>query len=72
MKLLKITPRLFECTACGYQKTITTNHEGSCIGYCKSCSWKAYYAPSYPISGHLHGRLFKFTKIEASEAPLFE
>lgn len=53
--------REYKCTACGNRKPIQTNHDGSCLDFCPSCSWKAFWkgeSASYPIPQHRHGRLF--------------
>ena len=69
MKILKVDYRNFKCRNCGHVQKIQTNHEGSCIDYCKNCSW----APSFgkkenaiPFNSHTY-RPFDFTEEEAHE-----
>jgi hypothetical protein len=47
----------YKCRACGHVQSIQTNHKGSCIDYCKQCSWKMGYCGeklSIPFGGHMY------------------
>jgi predicted nucleic acid-binding Zn ribbon protein len=37
---LKVEYRPYECTACGHEVEIQTNHTDNCYSICKGCSWK--------------------------------
>ncbi len=62
--IVPIKTRIYKCTACNREKPIKTNHKTGCIDHCPSCSWNANYAPSFPIGGHKHARLFEYVREE--------
>jgi hypothetical protein len=37
---LKHKSRHYQCSQCGHQQNISTNHTTSCADICKNCSWK--------------------------------
>lgn len=40
---LKVKPREYECTVCGHQQSISSNHTDVCFDRCGGCSWKSAY-----------------------------
>jgi hypothetical protein len=69
VKILKHNWRHFKCLNCGYVQLIQTNHEGTCIDYCKNCSWKPSFGKKeYAIQmfGHTY-RPFEFTTEELTK-----
>ena len=47
--LPKVRYRAYRCTVCGHEQKIQTNHDGTCLDYCKGCSWKPSCGPAYHI-----------------------
>lgn len=33
--------RRYACDVCGTEQNLNTNHTGTCMAYCKGCSWKS-------------------------------
>jgi hypothetical protein len=60
--MLKVEYRPFKCKNCGHVQDIQTNHEGTCIDYCKECSWKPSFGKAeyqIPFNGRTY-RPFEF------------
>jgi hypothetical protein len=41
--------RTYQCSQCGHQQRIGTNHTSSCSDYCKNCSWKPSQGEGHKI-----------------------
>ncbi len=57
VKIVKLAFRDFRCLNCGHVQPIRTNHEHTCISYCKYCSWKPSFGNpkmQYPIQGRTY------------------
>ena len=52
---MKIEYRKYKCRNCGHIQDIQTNHLGSCIDYCKECSWKPSFGKyAIPFGGRTY------------------
>jgi len=61
---LKALHRPYECTVCGHEQEIETNHTDSCLDYCKGCSWEPSFGEGYavPVLGDRIYRVFVCTE----------
>jgi len=60
---MKVAYRDFKCRNCGHIQGVQTNHTGSCIDYCKNCSWKPSFGKdvAIPFGGNMAYRNFDFS-----------
>ena len=60
---MKVAYRNYKCRNCGHVQPVQTNHLGSCIDYCRGCSWKPSFGSrdnSVPFNGRTY-RLFDYS-----------
>jgi hypothetical protein len=58
---MTVEPKTYQCTECGHQQTITTNHHGKCLDYCKHCSWRMGQYSGVMMFGHMY-RTFEYVR----------
>jgi len=54
---LLVAYRPYECTCCGHQTNISTNHTDVCFDFCTNCSWMCSKYPAM-IYGSRYYRAF--------------
>jgi hypothetical protein len=59
LPLHRVTVKVYRCTVCNENVSISTNHYGSCFNYCPGCSWKPSFGPGTLFNGRTY-RKFEF------------